>query len=87
MVGVYANSQFLAYKSGIFSGCPTSSSYLINHAVLLVGYNDTEGSWLIKNSWDNNWGEGGYMRLSYSRDCGLSSLLGNIKFTSFNANP
>ncbi|MFM7854333.1 MAG: C1 family peptidase [Flammeovirgaceae bacterium] len=56
MVGVYASDPFIAYKSGIFSGCPQNSALFINHAVLLVGYNDNQGYWLIKNSWDTNWG-------------------------------
>jgi len=87
MVGVYANSQFMTYKSGIFSGCPSTSSYFINHAVILVGYNDTDRYWVIKNSWDTTWGEGGYMRVSYNNDCGLTYLLGNLKFTAYNTNP
>ena len=89
MVGVYASSQFMAYKNGIFTGCPATSSFFINHAVLLVGYNDTDGYWLIKNSWDTTWGENGFIKVSYNNDCGISYLLGNVQFTatSYNANP
>lgn len=87
MVGVYANTAFSQYGGGFFSGCPVDSANLINHAVLLVGYNDATSSWLVKNSWSATWGESGYMRLSYNRDCGLTSLLGNVVFTSYNANP
>lgn len=87
MVGVYANTAFSQYSSGVFKGCPADAANYINHAVLLVGYNDTESSWLIKNQWSNVWGEAGYIRISYNADCGLSSLLGNIVFTSYNANP
>lgn len=71
----------------MYSGCPTNSANFINHAVLLVGYNDSTSSWLIKNQWGADWGESGYIRLSYTFDCGLKSLLGNIQFTSYNANP
>lgn len=78
MVGVYANYDFTQYSSGVFTGCPTDSGNYINHAVLLVGYDDATSSWLIKNQWDNNWGEEGYIRISYSKDCGLSTLIGNI---------
>jgi hypothetical protein len=87
MVGIYANSAFMRYASGVFTGCPSNAANFLNHAVLLVGYNDTEQSWLLKNQWDKDWGEQGYIRVWYFRDCGLSYLLGNIEFTSYFSNP
>ena len=38
----------------------------MNHAVVLVGYGVTDDGimyWLAKNSWGENWGEQGYMRI------------------------
>lgn len=78
MIGVFANQAFLDYSSGVFSGCPVDAANYINHAVLLVGYDDSTSSWLIKNQWGTNWGESGYIRISYSLDCGLSNLLANL---------
>jgi C1A family cysteine protease len=65
-VAVYANSAMQAYGGGIFNGCETAE---INHAVVLVGWDDsqgTEGVWFMRNSWSTGWGEnGGYMRIPY----------------------
>jgi C1A family cysteine protease len=35
------------------------------HAILLVGWDDTKGAWLLRNSWGTGWGEAGYMWIKY----------------------
>lgn len=37
----------------------------INHAIILVGWDDTKGAWLLRNSWDTTWGDQGYMWIEY----------------------
>jgi C1A family cysteine protease len=66
-VAVCANSAMQAYGGGIFDGCENGT---INHAVVLVGWDDdqgTDGVWFMRNSWGGTWGELGYMRMPY--DC------------------
>lgn len=36
-----------------------------NHAVLLVGWDDSKQAWLIKNSWSDAWGDNGYAWIRY----------------------
>ncbi|UCD62706.1 MAG: hypothetical protein JSW34_08030 [Candidatus Zixiibacteriota bacterium] len=64
-VAVYVNDAFQSYRSGVFNDCEDLS---INHAVVLVGWDDnqgTDGVWFLRNSWGTTWGEGGYMKIEY----------------------
>lgn len=59
---VYVNSYFQAYKSGTFSSC---QNYSPNHAIVLCGWDDAKGAWLLKNSWGTSWGISGFMWIKY----------------------
>jgi C1A family cysteine protease len=34
------------------------------HAVVLVGYNNDKGYWVVKNSWGDKWADGGFFKVS-----------------------
>ncbi len=36
-----------------------------NHAVVLVGYNDAEKYWIVRNSWGSSWNGNGYFKVGY----------------------
>jgi len=59
---VRATPAFQHYTGGVFNEHDAGP---INHAVLLVGWDDSKGAWLLKNSWTTNWGENGYMWIAY----------------------
>jgi C1A family cysteine protease len=64
-VGVFVGNPFAAYTGGVFNVDDVQEP---NHAVLLVGWDDSQGSegvWILRNSWASDWGEDGYMRIEY----------------------
>ena len=71
--GIYYDDAYLKGNSyycynGFFYG---------NHAITIVGWNDTysrnnfikppegDGAWIVKNSWNSDWGDNGYFYVSY----------------------
>jgi len=66
--GVYADENFQAYSGGIFTG--SNGGQQPNHAILLVGWDDATGTWLLKNSWSSQWGIDGFMWIKW----GVSSV-------------
>jgi len=67
-VAVCAQTLFQNYSGGIFNTSESCGSDPINHAVVLVGWNDnggTDGFWILRNSWGTSWGLAGYMYIGY----------------------
>jgi hypothetical protein len=66
-VAVAVDNAFSSYRGGVHKTCNSTSG--LNHAVVLVGWNDADGGyWIMRNSWGQSWGEGGYMRIAYGCD-------------------
>ena len=63
---VKVTPAFQAYRGGIFDErARVSSPRDINHAIVIVGWDDNKRSFLIKNSWGTRWGINGYMWIEY----------------------
>lgn len=71
--------NFQHYKKGVYNGpCGTS----LNHGVTVVGYGQEEAAaggdkyWIIKNSWGQSWGDGGYIKMRKDVDGKPEGLCG-----------
>jgi C1A family cysteine protease len=60
---VYAD--FFSYTGGIYSY--TIGAYQGGHAVLIVGYDDANKCFIVKNSWGTGWGDSGFFKIAYSQ--------------------
>ncbi|MGH3415288.1 MAG: C1 family peptidase [Actinocrinis sp.] len=64
---------------------PTRGEQAIGgHAVVAVGYDDTTGRFLVRNSWGPAWGKGGYFTLPYAylTERGLASDFWTVRLVS-----
>jgi len=78
---VYAD--FPTYKSGVYTH--QSGSALGGHAVTLVGYGELDGTkyWKIKNSWNEEWGNGGHFLIQRgTNECGIEGSVSAGSFSS-----
>lgn len=60
-----ANSDvFQSYSSGILDSAKCGTE--LDHAVMAVGYGTEDGKdfYLVRNSWGNQWGDKGYIKIA-----------------------
>jgi len=62
--GVCVGPNFRAYNGGVLKTSDNCGGGT-NHQIILVGWDDSTSSWILRNSWGPNWGESGYMRIGY----------------------
>uniref|UniRef100_A0A915DNW6 Peptidase C1A papain C-terminal domain-containing protein n=1 Tax=Ditylenchus dipsaci TaxID=166011 RepID=A0A915DNW6_9BILA len=73
-----SHQSFQFYSDGVYDD-PECDPDNLDHGVLIVGYgSDPEYGdyWLIKNSWAEDWGENGYIRMARNKN-----NLWNCQFT------
>jgi len=59
------HQSFLNYVSGVYHSLGPFDPVVGYHMIAIVGYDDTLGAWLLRNSWGTGWGMDGYCWIRY----------------------
>jgi len=60
----YVFTDFFSYKSGVYKY--VYGQLEGGHAICIVGWDDNNSCFIVKNSWGTGWGESGYFKIAYS---------------------
>ncbi|MBN2171206.1 MAG: hypothetical protein JW819_07805 [Candidatus Krumholzibacteriota bacterium] len=60
------HAGFEAYAGGVYRACGPVTGF---HALLLAGYDDMRRCFIVKNSWGEGWGLGGWCLVAYDAGC------------------
>ena len=71
-VAMGIGSYYGGYLDGDIYRCTDDSG--ANHAVIIAGYDDAGGYWIVKNSWGSSFGDGGYFKVGYG-ECAIEQYV------------
>jgi C1A family cysteine protease len=65
--GIAADDAFENIQGAtVFKG---SGATQIDHDIILIGWDDSKGAWLLRNSWGTEWADQGYCWIAYGANC------------------
>lgn len=77
--------DFRDYTSGVYERT-AGAEYLGGHAIVIIGYNEEENSWICKNSWGTYWGLNGYFRIRMG-ECDIGTWVLKLWGVTINNRP
>ncbi len=93
--GMAVFSDFYDYYGGVYD--PIEFTYEGLHSVIIVGWDDSQRSWICRNSWGDAWGDSGNFLIKwteesfdirdydYTADCSYDLCICNYTLFGFNA--
>ncbi|MFH1729548.1 MAG: C1 family peptidase [Pseudomonadota bacterium] len=82
LTGMTVYEDFLAYKSGVYKH--VTGEALGGHAIVIVGWEDENKAWIVRNSWGEDWGDQGYFKIDWYDASGVGKSAYNFDVPKFN---
>jgi len=73
VIHIMVRPGFNSYKRGIYQ--PMLGEVIGGHLITIIGYDDYKQCWIVKNSAGTNWGENGYVKVSYESNKFYNSFI------------
>ena len=75
-VSIEVQDDFQMYESGVYESEDEDCGEYLNHGVAAVGYKSDGDSpyFIVRNSWGEDWGEEGYIRVAWGSESGTCGL-------------
>jgi len=70
-VAMGIGSTYGGYFDGDIYRCTNDLG--VNHGVIVAGYDDAGGYWIVKNSWGSGWNGDGYFKVGYG-ECAIEQI-------------
>ena len=58
-------NDFFSYVDGVYTH--VTGDVAGGHCISVIGYDDSAGCWMAKNSWGTGWGESGFFQIAYGQ--------------------
>ncbi|NBO37873.1 hypothetical protein EBU99_04740 [bacterium] len=69
--------DFMLYKGGVYRHA--KGGIVGGHAVMIIGWDNADEAWIVRNSWGTDWGEQGDFRISWSDPSGVGGTFYGIQ--------
>jgi len=81
-VAIQVISSFQFYSDGVYSDDECGD--MLDHGVLTVGYGEEDDVpyFLVRNSWGENWGDGGYIKMAQQSNTNVNGTCGILSMAS-----
>lgn len=79
MTSMKVYNDFYLYTGGVYrrqKGSPVGG-----HAVMIIGWNNEDRAWIVRNSWGTDWGEQGDFRIAWDDPSGVGGLFFGVEPT------